>query len=119
MKDIFFSTILFKWGQYTKYKNVKKYYEHLNFHTDFRKFDDTLRLILDCSIEQVKEIEALLKEEFLAGNIFYGIHKSDSSLMTCLVQTLNDGDHIHFIDGNNGGYTSASKIMKQQKQKAV
>jgi hypothetical protein len=33
--------------------------------------------------------------------------------MTCLVFSLA-GDHVHFIDGADGGYALAAKQMKQQ-----
>jgi len=33
--------------------------------------------------------------------------------MTCLVFN-HENDHIHFLDGSNGGYTMAAKAMKRQ-----
>ncbi|MBF0266369.1 MAG: DUF3095 family protein [Gammaproteobacteria bacterium] len=114
LKDILISVFLFKMGKYKSYKIVQTYHDHLSYHTDYKKFDDTLRLILDCTDEQIEKIESLLKNEYEAERLFYGTHKSDSALMTCLVQTISDGEHIHFIDGNNGGYTAAAKTLKQQ-----
>ena len=51
------------------------------------------------------------------NKIYYGMHVSQDALMTCLVNNLNDGGHIHFIDGNNGGYALAAKNMKVQQKK--
>ena len=34
--------------------------------------------------------------------------------MTCYVNGLEDGQHIHFIDGGDGGYAVAAKQLKQQ-----
>ena len=34
--------------------------------------------------------------------------------MTCYVNTVQPGDHIHFIDGDDGGYAMAAKEMKAQ-----
>ena len=34
--------------------------------------------------------------------------------MTCFLQSVNAGEHIHFIDGDNGGYALAAKQMKLQ-----
>jgi hypothetical protein len=34
--------------------------------------------------------------------------------MTCYVNDLNPGNHIHFIDGGDGGYAMAAKKLKAQ-----
>jgi len=34
--------------------------------------------------------------------------------MTCFVLSTNSDEHIHFIDGNDGGYALAAKQLKQQ-----
>ena len=34
--------------------------------------------------------------------------------MTCFLQKLEDGKHIHFIDGGDGGYAIAAKQLKAQ-----
>tara|TARA_B110000483_G_scaffold169827_1_gene200856 strand:+ start:686 stop:814 length:129 start_codon:yes stop_codon:yes gene_type:complete len=39
--------------------------------------------------------------------------------MTCLIQGMDEGEHIHFIDGGDGGYTMASRELKLQIQKEV
>ena len=46
------------------------------------------------------------------GWIAYGIHPSDSALMTCQFDAFADGKHMHFIDGGNGGYAMAAKGLK-------
>ena len=35
--------------------------------------------------------------------------------MTCFVDGLSDGKHIHFIDGGDGGYAMAAMKLKAQK----
>lgn len=83
-------------------------------HSDFRKFDDTLRMVLDCSLEEIFSIKSYLQSRYEAGEIFYGTFETDSSLMTCFVEGLGQGQHIHFIDSENGGYASAAIQLKQQ-----
>jgi hypothetical protein len=34
--------------------------------------------------------------------------------MTCYVDSLNEGQHIHFIDAENGGYAMAAVDLKKQ-----
>ena len=76
-----------------------------------------LRMILDCTTEQIKAIQAFLEELHGSGEICYGMHVADTSLMTCFVDGLNDGEHIHFVDGGDGGYAmAAKKLIKEMKK---
>lgn len=83
-------------------------------HSDFRKFDDMLRMIIDCSGEQAVRVHSLLKELHAKNLIYYGIHFSKQSIMTCYVEGMKEGEHIHFLDAENGGYTKAASMMKTQ-----
>jgi len=82
--------------------------------SDFRKFDDMLRMVLDCSVEEAAEIEAFLEKEDRAARLCYGLHRSDRALITCLVFSVEDNRHIHFIDGAGGGYAQAAVQLKDQ-----
>lgn len=106
--------IMLKWR--SPLADSEKYVKEVAEGSDFRKFDDTLRMIRDCSVAQKQKIETLLEELWKKGQIFYGTYSSSHSLMTCYVASLTD--HIHFIDGSDGGYAMASKQMKQQIQSA-
>ncbi len=112
--NIFLSIIIFKYDFYKASGMLKSYRNSMRSHSDYRKFDDLLRMVIDCSSDQVLEIEKYLKTEFEKGNLYYGLFESDHSLMTCYVDDLSDGNHIHFIDGGNGGYAMAAKKMKSQ-----
>lgn len=90
------------WGNY-KDKIIKT--------ADTEKFDDMLRMVVATSFEQTKKLETYLEDESKNKNLEYGLHKSDSSLMTCLIFQRH-GKHIHFVDGSNGGYASAAKNLK-------
>jgi hypothetical protein len=39
--------------------------------------------------------------------------------MTCLVFSLERSDHLHFLDGANGGFTLAARQMKAQMGRGV
>lgn len=82
-------------------------------NSDFRKFDDTLRMVLDVSPGQRADIEAFLSRERERGAIAYGTHVSGQALMTCMVENF-EGDHVHFVDGADGGYALAAKQLKRQ-----
>jgi len=81
-------------------------------NTDFRKFDDVLRLTLDVTPDQAGRIETLLEAEFRAGRLIYGYHTAETALMTCLIFSLAQSRHVHFIDGADGGFAMAAKGYK-------
>jgi hypothetical protein len=93
----------------------KQYRVELRNNTDYRRFDDTLRILLDCSAAQANAIDAMLTQRAQQGELKYGLHRSDSALMTCLVFNLDQGEHLHFVDGSDGGFTSAAKDLKAKK----
>ncbi len=80
-------------------------------NTDYRKFDDTLRMVLDVTTDELTTIERLLDEKQAKKELAYGIHASDAALMTCIVRKY-EGAHVHFVDGADGGYALAAKKLK-------
>ena len=95
-------------------KDPVPYKAAIKFHTDHQKFDDMLRMILDCTEEEALGLEQYLEHAHQRGNLCYGIHFSSTSRMTCFVNGMEDGNHIHFIDGGDGGYAIAAKQLKLQ-----
>lgn len=96
---------------------LRRYATSMASHSDFRKFDNALRMVLDCKLEQIQKVKVLLANLHREGTVYYGTFESDNSLMTCFVEGLNQGEHIHFMDGENGGYAMAAiELKKQMKQ---
>jgi Protein of unknown function (DUF3095) len=85
-------------------------------NADFRKFDDGLRMTLDCSTEFADALEARLQ----AASDFaeYGAFRQDHALMTCFVPSISDRGHVHFVDGAGGGYAMAAQAMKKRRAAA-
>ena len=83
-------------------------------HCDYKKVDDVLRMVLDTTDKQVDEIRSFLSKLHDKEQIYFGVHRSPQALMTCLVEGLADGEHIHFIDGSDGGYAMAAAQLKSQ-----
>lgn len=81
-------------------------------NTDFRKFDDGLKLTVDCPHPVVTRIEELLRIAKNEGAAHYGLHSQDSALMTCIVPSPLTNDHMHFVDGAAGGYAKAAEMLK-------
>ena len=101
--------------QNVKTKNVDwgQYKQNLIVNTDYRKFDETLRMIISGTLEQRKRLVAYLEKLHNERKIVYGIHASPAAIITCMIFNY-DTDHVHFLDGSNGGYTMAAKEMKRQ-----
>jgi hypothetical protein len=94
--------------------STRRYVEMTPSHSDFRKFDQVLRMVIDCSEAQIQSLKIFLEKLYQQKSIFYGIHVSHQSIMTCYVEGLNQGEHFHFIDADQGGYVMASIQLKEQ-----
>lgn len=81
-------------------------------NSDFRKFDDGLRMVIDCTPEIADEIEAHLAAAAQRGAIRYGLHRQGAAMMTCFTLAASRPDHFHFVDGAQGGYASAATALK-------
>ena len=82
-------------------------------NSDFRKFDDNLRMTLDCTPALADAIEARLAVARAANVARFGLHRQPAAIMTCIVPSIEESDHVHFVDGAAGGYALAAKQMKQ------
>ena len=98
---------------------LRRYATSMASHSDFRKFDNTLRMVLDCDLEQIEKVKHLLSNLHRDGTIYFGTFEANNSLMTCFVEGLNQGQHIHFMDGENGGYAMAAIELKKQMQEQI
>jgi hypothetical protein len=81
-------------------------------NSDYRKYDDVLRLTLDCTSEQIDAAEAILAAAKARGEINFGLHRQSHALMTCLVPSGMPDSHLHFLDGMGGGYAKAAEMME-------
>jgi hypothetical protein len=90
------------------------YREEVRRNSDYRKVADTLHMVLDCTAEQSAAIEEYLERLRAQRRIAYGLHRADRALMTCLVFSLEESRHVHFVDGADGGYALAALQLKAQ-----
>ena len=95
--------------------DARRYTQDVSGNSDFRKFDDGLKMTIDVDADHLGRIQALLEEAKASGIARYGLHRQTSALMTCFVPTPISRDHVHFIDGASGGYAvAASQITGKQ-----
>jgi hypothetical protein len=90
----------------------KRYLRQVVENSDFRKYDDGLRMILDCTPELAEALTRRLVEAAANGVVRYGLHRQDAAMMTCFTPSAMRADHVHFIDGARGGYASAATALK-------
>jgi len=114
---LFFLSLIGKWlmarGVKTADTNWKEYKKTFIANSDFQKFDEMLRMIISGTNKQHESLINYLKREKNKGKLSYGIHLSTHSLTTCLVFNYSK-NHLHFLDGSNGGYAMAAKELKRQ-----
>jgi hypothetical protein len=99
--------------------DAPKYRQELRANTDFRKYDGVLRTVLDVTTEQAHAVEPYLEREHQAGHLVYGVYLTDAALMTCLVFSLEQSEHVHFIDGSDGGFAMAAVGFKERMKAAA
>ena len=90
----------------------KIYLQQVVENSDFRKYDDCLRMVLDCTPDLERALSARLAAASSAGVARYGLHRQDAAMMTCFTPAATRSDHVHFIDGARGGYASAATALK-------
>ncbi len=73
--------------------------------------DGRINTVISGRADQREKLLSVLKALELGGEIHYGMHVSNASVMSCYVPDYMDG-HIHFVDGFGGGYTQASRVLK-------
>jgi hypothetical protein len=100
------STSETQWGDYK---------EDLEAHTDYRKMDGTLRQVIAGTVAQRRELEAYLQTQYEAGHLVYGLDASDAAMITCLVFQY-EKEHVHFVDGADGGYAHAARALKERER---
>jgi hypothetical protein len=109
----FFVWTLFKLDLRLGGFQASRYRRELVANADFRKFDDGLKLTLDCTPDLADELEAMLGRAEDEGLARYGMHRQTSAQVTCISPVPTLAQHIHFVDGAGGGYTAASRAIKE------
>ncbi len=104
--------LLFKSGRAMGRFDPEHYRQMVSKNADFRKFDDGLRMTLDCDDATLSRITTMLEEAWEGRKIRYGMHAQTEAMMTCFVPSATQDDHVHFVDGASGGYARAAATMK-------
>ncbi len=96
---------------YFRTKTGKTYLTKLVDLSDTLVIDGKINTVISGTSAQRKQLEIALNELESAGEIRFGLFVSKESVMSCYVRNLNE-DHVHFVDGSEGGYTRAAGVLK-------
>jgi hypothetical protein len=96
---------------YFRTKHGKKYLIQLVDFSDTLVIDGKINTVISGTTQQRELLENDLNQMEFNKQIYYGIFVSKESIMSCYVRSMED-NHVHFVDGANGGYTKAAGILK-------
>ncbi len=91
----------------------RDYLKELIQLTETLLIDGSINTVITGSIEKRKRLFELLDHLERNNQIVYGYFSSKTSILSCYVTAIDDY-HIHFLDGDQGGYTQASKVIKEK-----
>lgn len=92
----------------------KNYLEKLVQLTDNLTIDGRINTVITGTPQQRSDLIEFLDQLEDSGKIKYGLHVSRASVMSCYVKDMATDDHIHFVDGADGGYTKAAVHLKKK-----
>jgi hypothetical protein len=69
-------------------------------------------MTLDSTPALADRLEARLLEAERDGIARFGLHRQEAAIMTCFTPSPLRSDHIHFVDGADGGYAAAATRLK-------
>lgn len=98
---------------YFKTKKGKEYLYKLVDMSDTLVIDGKINTVITGTGKQREELDKALSALEQEGLLLYGMHISTESVMSCYVRNLDD-QHVHFIDGADGGYTKAAGVLKKK-----
>jgi hypothetical protein len=105
--------IFMRFGYKSSQTDRSRYKTDMVINSDHRKFDDMLRIVISGSREQRLKMQSFLENKFEQARLGYGMHITNAAVITCMVFRYQH-EHIHFVDGSNGGYVMASQQLKER-----
>ncbi len=109
---------LMKFKKSTTHTDWGEYKADIVRHADYKKFGDGLRFVASGTVQQRLDMTQFLNDEFSQKKLAYGVHPSFGSVVTCYVNSYQH-NHIHFVDGTDGGYAKASQELKNRRKQLL
>jgi hypothetical protein len=101
---------------YFKFLKIGKLYKYrVTQLSDTIMVDGLLNTVTTGTDDQINKLKVLLDDLESNKKIIYGMHITHASIMSCYIENREE-KHVHFVDGTEGGYTSAAIMFKLKKQ---
>ncbi len=95
------------------FKAGKLYAYRVTQLSDTIMLDGFLNTVITGTDKQVNRLKVLLSDLESNNKIIYGMHITHASIMSCYIEDREE-KHIHFVDGTEGGYTTAAIMFKEK-----
>lgn len=95
------------------YESGQAYLQTLVALSDTLVLDGRINTVISGTAKQRALLVQALDDIEKQGHMKYGLHVSPKSVLSCYVRDRQD-QHIHFVDGAEGGYTKAAGVLKQK-----
>lgn len=95
------------------HREGRHYLRRLVELSDTLVIDGHINTVISGTVEQGRQLQAALDELEQRGDLRYGFFLSRQSVLSCYVRDRDD-QHIHFVDGADGGYTRAAVMLKRK-----
>jgi len=93
------------------YEEGKTYLHKVSQLSNTLMIDGNINSVISGTEYSINELLHFLEKKEKAGDLTFGVHITYSSIMSCYVLDLKN-NHVHFVDGTEGGYTTAAKMFK-------
>lgn len=103
-------TIFGKW-YFSLSKNGKQYLNQIGQLSHTFMLDGMINTVFTANQSKIDLFTEYLNQLEKDKKIIYGMHVTHASVMSCYVLDRKT-KHAHFVDGTEGGYTSAAKMFK-------
>ncbi|MFT4536470.1 MAG: hypothetical protein ACJA1A_002990 [Saprospiraceae bacterium] len=95
------------------FKEKIEYLKNIPTSSDTMMIDGAINTVFSGTQAKIDQFIEFIDELESVGKLNYGIHVTHSSIMSCYVESQKN-NHIHFVDGTEGGYTRAAMMYKSK-----
>lgn len=104
----YFGSFYFKF-----FKGGKAYLYRVTQLSDTMVLDGSINTIFSGTERDINKLKLFLDTLEADGDIFYGMHATHASIMSCYIEDREE-NHIHFVDGTEGGYQRATIQLRKK-----
>jgi hypothetical protein len=112
----FLGRLYFKFNWKINNLRGQEYLKQVVTNADILTIDGRINTIISATRDKQNSFIQYLTQLEQMDRLVFGHFISRESVMTCYIQNRNE-NHIHFVDGADGGYTEAAKELKGKRRK--